>query len=108
MVWLGFFGDLVYPLSNSGYPPSPTATPTIGGTEYNLVIGSGDGTTVYSFLSTYNDTSYSGNLMDFYNYLDSNGYISGSDYIQLIQAGTEALTGSDCDFSTSSYTISQS
>lgn len=108
MIWLGDFGGDIYPLSNNGYPPTPTASPYIDGTQFNLVLGSIGDTAVYSFVATSSATDFSGDLISFYNYLVDNEGFPSSYYILSIQAGSEVFTGSDVDFSTSSYTISQS
>ncbi|CAD6571725.1 MAG: hypothetical protein ASARMPREDX12_007004 [Alectoria sarmentosa] len=105
MVWLGTFGA-VDPLSNNGYPPTPTASPTIGDYTFNLVIGTEGSSTVYSFVAVSNITNFSGNLINFYSYLETNQGLPSDYYVQSIAAGTEVFTGSDAELSTSSYTIS--
>lgn len=107
MVWLGDFGG-VNPLSNNGYPPTPTATPTIGNTAFNLIVGTNGATTVYSFVAQKNTTSYSGDLLAFYEYLETNEGLPSSDYLQTIQAGSEVFTGSGAELLTTAYTISSS
>lgn len=108
MLWLADYGG-VDPLSNSGYPPTPTASPTIDGVTWNLIVGtSTDGTfTVYSFVAV-EATSFSGDLMNFYSYLETNQGLSSDNYLQLVSAGSEVWTGSDCELSVSSYSVSQS
>lgn len=107
MVWLGDFGA-VSPLSNNGYPPTPTATPTIGSTAFNLIVGTNGATTVYSFVAQTNATSYSGDLLAFYKYLETNFAMPATDYLQTIQAGSEVFTGSGAELLTTAYTISSS
>ena len=109
MVWLADFGG-VDPLSDSGYPPTPSAYPTLGGVGFSLIIGTNTaaGLTVYSFVADETTNSFGGNLMDFYNYLVEYQDLSSETYIQAISAGSEVWTGSDCELSTSSYSISQS
>ncbi|KAK3172596.1 hypothetical protein OEA41_005920 [Lepraria neglecta] len=107
MVWLGDFGG-VSPLSNNGYPPTPTATPTIGNTAFNLIVGTNGATTVYSFVAQKNATTYSGDLLAFYKYLETNEGLPSSDYLQTIQAGSEVFTGSGAELLTTAYTISSS
>lgn len=109
MVWLADYGG-VDPLSNSGYPPTPSASPTIDGVAWNLIIGtSTDGTfTVYSFVAQETTNSFSGNLMDFYHWLETNEGLSSDSYVQAISAGSEVWTGSDCELSVSAWSISQS
>ena len=108
MIWPGKFGNDVYPLSNDGYPPTPSASPYIGSNQFNLIIGTEGDTTVYSFVSVGNATDYSGDLHDFYEYLVENQGLPAYQYVQSIQAGTEVLTGSDADFTTYGFSISQS
>ena len=49
-------------------------------------------------------------MMNFFTYLLQNegGKVSSSQYLQTIQAGTEAVEGSNAVFKTSGYTISSS
>ena len=46
MVWLGVEGT-DYPLSDNGYPPTPVATPSIGGVAFNLIAGHNGNVVVY-------------------------------------------------------------
>jgi hypothetical protein len=50
MVWLGVFGG-VSPLSANGYPFTPVATVTIGGTIFDLAYGLNGSVKVYSFVA---------------------------------------------------------
>ena len=105
MVWLGDFGGCS-PLSNDGYPPVPEASPTIGGVAWNLIIGQNGNVVVYSFVAQNKAaTSFSGNLLLFYQYLITNYQLSSSQYLQSIQAGSEVFTGSNCVLTTSAYNI---
>ncbi len=106
MVWLGEFGS-ISPLSNNGYPPTPTASPIIGDTQFNLIVGTNGDTTVYTFVAVANATDYSGDLLDFYSYLETNENLPATDYVQSIQAGSEVFTGSEAQLLTTAYTISQ-
>ena len=107
MVWLGVYGG-VSPLSDNGYPPTPTATPTIGGVAFNLIVGTNGATKVYSFVAQTAATSFSGDLLAFYKYLETNQKLPATDYLQVIQAGTEVFTGSNANLQTSAYSISSS
>ncbi|KAL9067547.1 MAG: hypothetical protein Q9161_006825 [Pseudevernia consocians] len=106
MVWLGEFGN-VFPLSNNGYPPTPTASPIVGNTQFNLIVGTNEATTVYTFVAVANATDYSGDLLDFYKYLETNENFPTTNYVQSIQAGSEVWTGSDAELLTTGFTISQ-
>ncbi|KAL6720882.1 hypothetical protein ACLMJK_002807 [Lecanora helva] len=107
MVWLGVFGG-ISPLSDNGYPPTPTATPTIGGVAFNLIVGTNGATKVYSFVAQKSTTSFSGDLLPFYKYLETNQKLPASDYLQVIQAGTEVFTGNGAELLTTGYSISSS
>lgn len=50
MVWLGVFGG-VSPLSSNGYPFTPIASVTIGGTVFDLAYGLNESVKVYSFVA---------------------------------------------------------
>jgi hypothetical protein len=50
MVWLGVFGG-VSPLSSNGYPFTPIATVTVGGTTFDLAYGLNGSVKVYSFVA---------------------------------------------------------
>ena len=105
MVWLGDFGGC-NPLSNNGYPPTPIATPTIGSVTWNLILGQNGNVVVYSFVAqSKDDTSFSGDLLLFYKYLETNYKLSSSEYLQSIQAGSEVFTGSNAVLTTSAYNI---
>lgn len=102
MVWLAAIGG-AGPISSTG---STVATPTIGGYTWDLYSGPNGDTTVYSFVASSEIESWSGDMMDFFNYLVENEGVSDSKYITSLQAGTEPFTGTDAVFSTTSYTIS--
>ncbi|KAI4252172.1 MAG: hypothetical protein LQ352_004433 [Teloschistes flavicans] len=104
MIWLGVFGD-IYPLSDNGYPPTPVATPTIGGVAFNLIAGHNGNVVVYSFMAKTAATSFSGDLVAFYKYLEASYQLSSGLYMQTIQAGTEVFTGSGAKLTTSGYSI---
>lgn len=105
MVWLGIYGG-ISPLSDNGYPSTPVATPTIGGTAFNLIKGHNGNVIVYSFVAKSGAaTNFSGDLMAFYKYLETNWQLSSGQYLQTIQAGTEVFTGSNAKLTTTGYTI---
>lgn len=88
MIWLAALGG-AGPISSTG---STVATPTIGDNEFELYSGANGDTTVYSFVATSEITEFSGDLMDFFNYLIDNEGLSSSQYITSIGAGTEPFT----------------
>ncbi|KAL8829983.1 MAG: hypothetical protein Q9170_005940 [Blastenia crenularia] len=103
MVWLCVYGG-VSPLSDNGYPSTPVATPTIGGTAFNLIKGHNGNVVVYSFIAQSGAaTKYSGDLLAFYKYLQANFQLSAGQYLQTVQAGTEVFTGSGAKLTTTGY-----
>ncbi|KAF3768898.1 family 12 glycoside hydrolase [Cryphonectria parasitica EP155] len=102
MVWLAALGG-AGPISSSG---SAIATPEIGGYTWSLYSGPNGDTTVYSFVASSEIEDWSGDMMDFFNYLVEDEGVSDSLYITQLQAGTEPFTGTDAVFSTSAYSIS--
>ena len=105
MIWLGDYGG-ASPLSDNGYPPTPIATPTIGNTAFNLIYGHNGNTAVYSFVAQSKAaTNYSGDLLAFYKYLETNYSVSSSLYLQSIGAGSEVFTGTNAVLTTTAYTL---
>lgn len=102
MVWLGSLGG-AGPISSTG---STIGTPTIGGVTWDLYTGSHSQMTVFSFVASGNIENYSGDLVDFTNYLQQNHGLSGNQIVQSIGAGTEPFIGEDAVFTTSSYSVS--
>jgi xyloglucan-specific endo-beta-1,4-glucanase len=89
MVWLGALGG-AGPISASG---SAIATVTIGGISWHLFSGKNGSTTVYSFVAASETQNYTGDLLDFYKYLESSDGFSSSQYLLSLGAGTEPFTG---------------
>lgn len=104
MVWLAAIGG-AGPISSTG---SAVATPSIADATWKLYSGTNGDTTVYSFVAESEIEDFSGDMMDFFNYLVSNEGVSDSLYVTQLQAGTEPFTGTDAVFSTTSYTITVS
>ncbi|MCJ1310440.1 hypothetical protein MMC25_004104 [Agyrium rufum] len=105
MVWLGDFGG-ASPLSDNGYPPTPIATPTLNGVAFDLIYGHNGAVAVYSFVAhSKAQTTFSGDLLTFYQYLEANYKVSSALYLQSIQAGSEIFTGSKAKLTTSLYNI---
>ena len=102
MIWLGALGG-AGPISSTG---KPVATPTIGSTTFNLYSGPNGAMTVYSFIATSKDvTSFTGDLLNFYQYLKTHFKVPSTMYLQSIGAGTEPFTGSGAKFTTTKYSI---
>ncbi|RDW91789.1 hypothetical protein BP5796_01183 [Coleophoma crateriformis] len=102
MIWLAALGG-AGPISSTG---STVATPTINGATWELYSGPNGDTTVYSFVAATEQTSFSGDIMDFMNYLIQNEGLSDTQYITSIGAGTEPFTGSSAVLTVSAYSIS--
>lgn len=99
MVWLAALGG-AGPISSTG---SPIATPTVGSTTFKLYSGPNGDTTVYSFVAESETTSFSGDLMDFLNYLVNNEGLSSSQYLTSVGAGTEPFTGSGATLTVTAF-----
>ncbi|KAF7950201.1 hypothetical protein EAE96_007492 [Botrytis aclada] len=102
MIWLAAIGG-AGPISSTG---SPIATATIAGYEFKLYSGPNGDTTVYSFVASTEATNFDGDLMDFLNYLATNEGWSTSQYINVLEAGTEPFTGTNAVFDVTAYSVS--
>ena len=85
MIWLAALGG-AGPISSTG---SPVATTTIAGTTWKLYKGPNGSTTVFSFVAEQQVTHFSGDLLDFYKYLETAQSLPSSQYLVYIGAGTE-------------------
>ncbi|KAI7529121.1 hypothetical protein KC331_g15382 [Hortaea werneckii] len=108
MVWLGLYGN-ISPLSSNGYPFTPISSPVINGVQFDLTYGLNGNVKVYSFVARSRAaTSFSGDFLNFYKYLQqnyaSNGFNSNL-YLQASQAGTGVFTGSNAKFETTAHSI---
>ena len=74
MVWLAALGG-AGPISSTG---SPVATTTIAGVKWSLYSGKNGNMTVYSFVASSTTTNFSGDMLDFLKYLQSNQGLSSS------------------------------
>lgn len=61
--------------------------------------------TVYSFVADSQVDDFSGDLLDFFDYLVQEQGFSTSQYLISAGAGTEAFSGSDVTFTTSKYSL---
>jgi xyloglucan-specific endo-beta-1,4-glucanase len=89
MIWLTALGG-AGPISSTG---SAIATVTINSVSWKLYSGLNGAMTVYSFVASSSTTSYSGDLMNFFKYLETSQSFPSSQYLQSIGAGTEPFTG---------------
>ncbi|KAG8773812.1 hypothetical protein FRC15_001751 [Serendipita sp. 397] len=101
MIWLGAFGG-AGPISSSG---SPVATPTIAGYSWKLFDGYNGSMRVFSFVASSNIQSFTGDLKAFLTYLASNNGFDATQYLTVLQAGTEPFTGSNVVLTTTKYTV---
>ena len=101
MVWLAALGG-AGPISSTG---QSIATTTIGGTSFELWSGKNGNMQVYSFVASSEAQSFSGDLLEFFQYLEQNQGLQSSLYLTDVQAGTEPFTGSDAEFTTSTYSV---
>ena|ERR1700761_4946029 len=72
------------PISATG---SPVATPSLGGVTWNLFSGMNGATTVFSFVAQTEQMNFSGDLMNFFNYLIANQGLSSSQILQSVAVG---------------------
>jgi len=107
MIWLAAYGG-AGPISSqydSTGKPVAVGMFAYNGITYNLYSGTNSGWKVLSFLPSRIVTSFSGDLMDFFNFLTSHGYMSASQYLTILQAGTEPTSGR-ATLTTSRYSVS--
>jgi xyloglucan-specific endo-beta-1,4-glucanase len=102
MIWLAAIGG-AGPISSTG---SAIATTTISGHTFKLYKGPNKDTTVYSFVAESEIKSFSGDLKPFFTYLIDNEGFPSSQYITLLEAGTEPFTGTNVVLTTSKYSVS--
>jgi xyloglucan-specific endo-beta-1,4-glucanase len=100
MVWLAALGG-AGPISSTG---STIATPTINGVTWKLYYGLNGSMYVYSFVAESEVTSFSGDMLQFFKYLEENEGVSSSLYLIDVQAGTEPFTGT-AELTTSAYSV---
>ncbi|GFF44628.1 endoglucanase-1 [Aspergillus lentulus] len=99
MIWLARYGS-VQPIG------SQIDTASIGGHTWQLWYG-GSTQKTYSFVSATPITSFSGDVMDFWDYLTSrHGYPASSQYLINMQFGTEPFTGGPATLRVSQWTAS--
>ena len=107
-IWLGAYGDY-HPANVDGVKPSPDGSATIGDSTFDVFVGhEGESRekTTYNFVPQTGIASYIGDLLDFYNYLESNYNLEMKQHLQHVQAGTSVALGSDVTFTTTWYTLS--
>lgn len=93
MIWLAALGG-AGPISSTygQYGATPVATTTIAGTTWKLYKGPNGSTTVFSFVAEQQVTNFSGDLISFFKFLESDQGLPSSQYLTSIGAGTEPFT----------------
>lgn len=104
MIWLTALGK-AFPISSSN---DPVATVTLAGSSWKLYKGKYENRPVFSFVATNEVRDFSGDIMDFMNYLTSKQGMPKSQILQTVGAGTEPFTGSSGKLTTSDYQLTQS
>ncbi|CAK5272443.1 unnamed protein product [Mycena citricolor] len=105
MIWLANFnsGPISFHWTAQGQAIPIATGLSFAGHTWNLYYGNNGSNDVYSFLPTSGTiTGFSGDLYTFLQYLTSHGHFSASQYLTVLQAGTEATSGS-ATFTTNSY-----
>jgi xyloglucan-specific endo-beta-1,4-glucanase len=102
MIWVAAIGG-AGPISSTG---SAIATVTIAGVSWKLYSGPNGSTTVYSFVAVTQATNFSGDMLEFFNYLVAHEGFSTSQYITTAEAGTEPFTGTSAVLTVSAYSFS--
>ncbi|QKX55431.1 uncharacterized protein TRUGW13939_02524 [Talaromyces rugulosus] len=102
MVWLGKYGS-IQPLG------SQIATANVAGITWQLWYGTNGSQKTYSFVASSAQTTWSGDLMDFFNYLAENeNFPASSQYLINLQFGTEPFTGGNSTLTVESWSASVS
>ncbi|TCD69577.1 hypothetical protein EIP91_006999 [Steccherinum ochraceum] len=107
MIWLANFnaGPISAVYNSDGTPQPVASNINIAGHAWNLYSGSNGANNVFSFLPTSGTiTSFSGDIVQFLNYLTQHEGVSTSQYLVTAQAGTEPTTGS-ATLTTSAYSL---
>lgn len=89
MIWLAALGG-AGPISSTG---SAIAIITIAGSSWKLYKGLNGAMTVYSFVAVSQVNNFSGDILDFIDYLRNSWSYPSSQYLKSIGAGTEPFTG---------------
>ncbi|KAF4768073.1 hypothetical protein N7455_000356 [Penicillium solitum] len=100
MVWLAALGG-AGPISSTG---KTIATVTLNGVEWDVWVGPNGQMTVYSFVAKSTVTDFSGDLLDFFDYLVKNQGLPNDKYLKTVQAGTEPFTGTS-ELTVSNYSV---
>ncbi|KAH8701929.1 putative endoglucanase [Talaromyces proteolyticus] len=98
MIWLANYGG-AQPLG------SQISTATVGDTTWALWYGSNGSQQTYSFVSSSPQTSWTGDILEFFDYLSENqGFPASSQYLITVQFGTEPFTGGETTLTVNNWT----
>ncbi|CAI7587352.1 unnamed protein product [Penicillium viridicatum] len=100
MVWLAALGG-AGPISSTG---KAIATVTLNGVEWDVWVGPNGQMTVYSFVAKSTVSHFSGDLLDFFDYLVKDQGLPNGKYLKTVQAGTEPFTGTS-ELTVSNYSV---
>ncbi|KAK4128067.1 glycoside hydrolase family 12 protein [Parathielavia appendiculata] len=97
MIWLARYGN-VYPIGSS------VGTVNVAGRTWELWVGYNGSMKVFSFIAPSPINSFSANVKDFFNYLQSSqGYPASSQHLIVFQLGTEPFTGGPATMTVSQF-----
>ncbi|KAF9885761.1 hypothetical protein FE257_012343 [Aspergillus nanangensis] len=102
MIWLAALGG-AGPISATG---SPIDTPTVAGQSWDLYEGMNGQMQVYSFVASAETESFSADLVEFIDYLQTSQGMADSQYLTDVQAGSEPFSGTDAKLTVSAYSVS--
>ncbi|KAK3293885.1 concanavalin A-like lectin/glucanase domain-containing protein [Chaetomium fimeti] len=97
MIWLGRFGN-VYPIGSS------TGTVNVAGRTWELFVGYNGAMKVYSYVAASPINSYSANVKEFFNHMESaQGFPASEQHLIVFQMGTEPFTGGETTFTVDNF-----
>ncbi|KAI8144914.1 endoglucanase [Fennellomyces sp. T-0311] len=98
MIWLAAIGG-------AGPLGSQVSSFSYDGTDWALYEGTNGAQTVYSYVAGNQIESITSDALPFLTHLVDSGYLSSSQYLRAIQAGTEPFLGSNAELITSEYSV---
>ncbi|KAF4033559.1 Glycosyl hydrolase family 12 [Phytophthora infestans] len=101
-VWLATYGD-IKPKSTTG---QPIKTVNVAGVDFDLYFGYNQNINAFSYVAKQPVTSFKGDLKLFFTELPSDNTIPGNQYLQVLQAGTQAFKSTNAQLSVTSYSVS--
>lgn len=106
-IWLRNVGNLL-PSDNQGSTGEVIGTATLSGITFDIhrIIGSSGSVRTFLFAAQEDQTSFSGDLVEFLEYANEN-HGAGLDRIRGVQAGADVYGGKDAVFTTKKYSLKQ-